>query len=349
MADINDKIAIIIPAYNPDSHFFNVASELAERFKYIIVVNDGATHEYDTVFAAVERIDNISVHRHDSNLGKGAAIKTALRKLADQAYSCCQGCITVDADGQHKIDDVIRVADYVESSPDIFVMGVRDFTQDVPARSKFGNVLTIFILKVFYGLKLSDSQTGLRFIPRRMYKSLCEVVGDGYEYELNCLLNLHKKHEAIVQIPISTVYIDNNSSSHFHPIKDSWKVYQVFLKFSLSSILSFVLDIVLFTFFLLLTSNVMWSTFGARILSGVVNFWMNRNYVFLTGLNQKLNHQVIGYISLWLVILVLSGSIVSLIENKGANFIVPFKIAVDSLLFLMSFYIQKNYIFRARN
>jgi len=340
-------VSILIPAYNPDEKMAQVVEELCQHFSNVLIVNDGSDDTYSQVFSDLKIHQEVKLLQHSQNKGKGAALKTGFRYLTNESHENNLGVITVDADGQHLTSDVLKIYQKIKKGgDDFFLIGVRDFSESVPIRSKFGNVLTLFMLQLFYGLKLSDSQTGLRYVPTRLYQDMLTIDGDKYEYELNCLLFLHQSKEAIIQLPINTVYIQNNQTSHFRPIQDSLRIYKVFFKFGLSSSLSFALDIAIFAVTMLLTNHVMLSTCISRVASGSVNFWINRNYVFSPSNENAYIAQAVKYLALWLFLMISSGYIVSMIQSANIYLLLPFKVLVDSSLFVVSYYVQKRFIFR---
>jgi len=338
------NISIVIPCYQPSPEFLSYVKELSENFSNILVVNDGSDHSCTEIFNSVAQYAHVITH--EVNLGKGAALKTAIKHLSSQED--VTGMITVDADGQHLIKDVLNLTKHSLETPNYFMLGVRDFDNDIPLKSKFGNKLTLLILSAIYGLKLADSQTGLRYIPKRLFEELTTLKGNKYEYELQMLLLLNKNKEAIIQVPISTVYIENNASSHFRPLHDSFRIYSVFFQFGISSIVCFALDIFIFSLMLVLSAgNILVSTFVARVASGVANFTLNRNYVFSSKKSGGLIKESVGYLVLWASLILLSSSLVDTISsNFSEQYILPIKIIVDLLLFILSFHIQKWFIFK---
>ncbi len=336
------NIAAVIPCYCPDIETSKVVEAMLLRFEHVIVVDDGSPEASQPLFNSFS--DRVSLIQHNENQGKGAAIKSAIKFCANLPVI---GIITVDADGQHLPEDVDKVAEFAMGAPAAFVLGVRNFSKNVPLRSKFGNEMTLAVLRVFYGLSLSDSQTGLRFIPANLFYDLLSLPGDRYEFELQCLLMMHRRKVVIAQVPIQTVYLDENKSSHFRPIRDSIKIYSVFLKFSISSTVCFALDIVLFSILFALSENVWGATIVSRSVSGVANFAINRGFVFNQTGKKSLVANACQYGALWLSILLMSASSVDFLKSFGdSSLVVPIKITVDLILFFLSYKVQKNYIFR---
>ena len=156
------------------------------------------------------------------------------------------GVVTADADGQHLPDDIVRVAEKLFEWPDSIVLGSA-FRGDVPLRSRMGNAITRKVFNFLSGQRVRDTQTGLRGLPASALPDMLKLPGERYEYEMNMLLEAPRFGLKLREIGIETVYIDNNSGSHFNPLKDSWRIYKSILMFAASSMLAFVIDFVLFT------------------------------------------------------------------------------------------------------
>ena len=172
-----------------------------------------------------------STKSFDTNRGKGGALKSGFRYLLEHADSSSQqGAVTADADGQHTVPDIRCVMDEMERAPEALVLGVRMFEGRVPFRSAFGNRLTRFLLRLLYGVRIPDTQTGLRGIPRTMMERCLKIPSDRYEFELDMLLAAVSDGIGIRSVPIRTVYINDNASSHFHPLRDSARIYSVLFR-----------------------------------------------------------------------------------------------------------------------
>ena len=281
------------------------------------------------------------------NKGKGAAIKTAindiLKNKPDVRY-----VITIDSDGQHTMEDMIKCIEAAKKNPDSLVFGVREFNKDVPFRSKFGNILTRNIVRMITGIKLSDTQTGLRVIPVKFLETLLLIPGDRFEYETNMILESKKNKWEIYSQPIETVYLEHNDSSHFRVIKDSIAIYSTFLKYSISSVLSFLIDILsyalLINFFSGLSLDVIFiSSIIARILSSLFNYFVNRNIVF----NKDAKRSFLKYFGLVLIQISLSSFFIYVTHMYFLQANTVFiKVLIDGTLFFISYYVQKKFIFR---
>ena len=228
MQKIRD-IVIIIPSYNPDEKLVNLVEELVDYgFEKLVVVNDGSSPESLVYFDKVAEKKECKLLVHEKNMGKGCALKTAFSYCLGMK-ECC-GVITVDGDGQHLPKDIMACVEAMHQDNKKVVLGVRDFSaKNVPFRSKFGNEMTKMVFRVVCGIRLSDTQTGLRGIPMQYLKQFASYQGERYEYETNMLLMMKKDGIEWQEVKISTVYLDNNERSHFNPIKDSWKIYKTIL------------------------------------------------------------------------------------------------------------------------
>lgn len=291
MRDLS-KISVVLPSLDPDEKLTAVIDGLLEHgFSDIILVNDGSKQEnlhYFTDAAAAH--PEIHLLHHPVNRGKGAALKTAFTWFLENRPNAL-GVVTVDGDNQHHPADTRACCEHMLDTGRI-TLGCRDFTlPHVPPRSRFGNHTTSLVFRVFCGIKLSDTQTGLRAFPRDTLELMCQVSGDRFEYETNMLLEMKRSGLPFDEVKIRTVYIEENKSSHFHWFRDSWRIYKLilayFFRYSLSSVVCFLLDSgLVFLFNVLLQgvlSGLVLTTVRdvlARAVSSLVNFFMNKKLVF---------------------------------------------------------------------
>ena len=355
------KISVVLPSLDPDEKLIQVVDGLLEYgFTDIILVNDGSKAEnlhYFTDLAAQH--PQIHLLHHQVNRGKGAALKTAFRFfLANRPEGI--GVVTVDGDAQHHPEDTKRCAEQMMASGNI-VLGCRDFTLDhVPSRSRFGNRTTSLIFRFFVGMTISDTQTGLRCIPRQQLEILSAIEGDRFEYETNMLLAMKDNGMDFDEVKIRTVYIEENKSSHFRVLHDSWRIYKLilahFFRYTASSIASFVVDaggvyMLTKTLGTMLTDPLLStvSTMGARAVSSLVNFFMNKKLVFRTKVSTS--RAMVRYYALavpqMLIQWLLDLGIYTLLgvgpESAGLRTLIH--ILVMCVLFLLSFLIQQRWVF----
>ena len=349
----NELIPVIIPAYEPDERLCALVDELiSEGISTVIVVNDGSADEsYAGIFDEVKS-KGATVLKHAVNMGKGRALKTAFNYCLNE-YPSMIGAVTADSDGQHKVSDIKKCMEALLEDGKALVLGVRDFDRTgIPARSVFGNKVTSKVMKFLTGLSISDTQTGLRGISSEFMRFLLTEKGERFEFETNMLLDAKDMGIEIKEIPIATIYLEENRSSHFNPIKDSIRIYAVFFKFLFSSLSSSVLDIVLFGIFCGIFRNVplavgyiMLSTILARIISALYNFFINYKVVFRGKGSRAFS--ALKYFALALCIMLLSGSFVSVLH--GVFYGIPevaVKIPVDCILFLGSFFVQREVVYK---
>ena len=219
---VRDDIALVIPVCDPDEERFPpLVRRLREDSTHVVVVDDGSARgrpAFDVV-----RGDVNAVLVHEVNRGKGAALRTAFAWVQANLPRAA-GVVTVDGDGQHDPEDVRRVAEALAEGPaEGLVLGVRTLGGDVPFRSKLGNIWTRGLFRLLTGLAVSDTQTGLRGIPSALLPRLLAIPGDRYEYEIRMLADARRHPAPPVEVPVRTIYLDGNASSHYRPLRDTFR------------------------------------------------------------------------------------------------------------------------------
>ncbi len=340
-----DKVFIIIPTLDPDIELMTkFIKELQKDFTNILVINDGSKSSYDNFFQELEK-KHVIVLKHYVNLGKGRGIKNAFNYILNN-YPDVLGCVTCDCDGQHSYKDVKKIAKEVLKSKDKLVLGVRDFDKDnVPLRSQFGNKITRNIFKVFIGLDITDTQTGLRGFSRNLMTLMMDLAGERYEYETNMLIFTKEEGIKIKEVPIETIYLNSNVNSHFNPLKDSILIYKLFLKYFVASFSSFILDIILFlSIFNILEINqkILAATILSRIVSSLYNYIINSNLVFK---NMSIP-TLIKYYMLVFIVMFISGCFVTYLYNLLKIPVLIIKIIVDTILWVINLIIQREFVFK---
>lgn len=347
-----DDMVIVIPAYNPDKDIMmEFIKEVKTKFKNIVVINDGSKKEYTQFFKDLQE-NGIVVLTHYINFGKGRGIKTAFNYILNN-YHDITGAITADCDGQHYIEDIIKCAEKLRENPDKLVIGIRNFDEEqVPFKSRFGNKLTRGMFSTFVGIKITDTQSGLRAFGRKNMEKFLQTAGERYEYETNMLIDCKQKNIEIEEVPISTVYIRNNSLSHFNAVRDSIMIYKLFIKYIISSLSSFMLDIILYTAFVNILpeinfvgiTEIVIATVIARIISAGYNFAINSKVVF----KSKNKDSIIKYFILCAVQMFISAFAVSkLFEISHMNSTL-IKVIVDTIIFIINFVIQREWVFKKK-
>ena len=357
--------AIIIPAYDPDERLTEYVQKLiGAGFKTIIIVDDGSDIEKRPIFDNLALMPECILIRHAVNLGKGRGLKNAFNtylNLPNLSDYC--GVITVDSDGQHTIEDVVRLSGRlaseaaVDSASNTLFLGSRDFDKEnVPFKSRWGNKITRVTFSLLHGVRISDTQTGLRGIPTEVVKKIIDLSGERFEYETNMLIVAARSGVKIEEIPIETVYENNNAGTHFNPFRDSFAIYKLlfgtFFKYIISSLTSFLIDIAIFQFALTLLKSgaieeakgIIIATVIARILSSIYNYAVNRTLVFHSSSGKLLSF--VKYYVLVIVQLSCSAGFVILFHNILGLPETVVKIFVDFILFIISYQIQKRLVFK---
>lgn len=214
--------AVLIPAYEPDEELIQLTQKLKTAGFTLVIVDDGSGPDFQHIFDAVK--EDAQVLRHVDNRGKGAALKTGMRYIRDHMPEVAH-FITCDADGQHQVEDVVRVSRQLQAGHK-FVLTMRNRRKDIPLRSKVGNIMSRVVYALLTKRYLSDNQSGLRGFSCDQIDWLVEVEKDNYDYEMNVLYYAAKKAVPVFTIPIEAIYINNNQSSHFQPVKDTIRIYK---------------------------------------------------------------------------------------------------------------------------
>lgn len=347
-----EEIPVIIPSYEPDGKLPALLQKLSDGgFENIIIVDDGSGEAYKSIFDEADSFSSVTLLHHAVNMGKGRALKTAFD------YVLCHfpdaiGAITADSDGQHSPECIRACAEALIENPGALIMGCRSFDgDDVPARSQFGNKLTRRVMKYLVGVSVSDTQTGLRGISASFMKSLLTLKGERFEFETNMLMETKKLGIQIIEVPIKTIYIEDNRTSHFNPIKDSIRIYMTFGKFLFSSLSSSVLDLCLFSIFCALLKGrdlhmlnyITLSTVMARLLSAAYNYMINYKIVFES--RGSLIKTLSRYVLLAVCQMSLSALLVNIIYPYIGGFETFVKIPVDIMLFFLSYVIQREFVY----
>ncbi len=342
------NIAILIPAYKPcEELFIPFLRELSEIFPHIVIVNDGSGIEYDPVFEKCKEF-TLDVIHHYINKGKGSALKSGIGYIKDR-MTYIDGIITADCDGQHAVQDIIRVGKELEDHPDMLIIGGRGFDENVPFRSQLGNTVTRGLFRLSSGMKIYDTQTGLRAFSREHFDSFARLNGDRYEYEMNMLLKLRELGIKPREIKIKTIYINDNATSHYNALKDSMRIASRLLLFASGSLVSFLLDYGLFCLFSYVFSIQYWLAFIiARMISASFNYIINRKIVFG---GECPASAVVKYTALALIVMALGSGIMFVTGNFFAEAsVIPviIKAVYDTIMYFINYIIQRDFVFKVK-
>lgn len=343
MIILQKKYTALIPAYKPTAFLLDLVGELDNFGFSVVLVDDGSGAEYEKLFFECSRFAEILYHTRNS--GKGCALKTGLSYILKHC-SADTVVVTVDADGQHRVDDALAICRIAEQHPDTLVLGSRKRGENFPLRSRFGNTVTRFVYRIATGLKVYDTQTGLRAFNASLIPDLLDIPGERYEYEMNVLLRFAREKIKIREHEIETIYIDNNSASHFDAVKDSVRIYKEILKFSASSFIGFLVDYAAYSLLLIPTGDLRISNIAARVISAGVNFTLNRKFVFKS--NGNVIKAAVKYFLLAAVILFGNTITLEFLVNTCGVHRMLAKIITEVLFFTLSWLIQRLVIFKRR-
>jgi glycosyltransferase involved in cell wall biosynthesis len=337
------KIIFLIPSYRPTVLF----CELLEEFRQMdpspmVVVDDGSGSGYSELFQRAARVRDIVFLKNAVNLGKGAALKHGMNHVLVN-YPDCMGVVTADADGQHAADDIMKVANELRSRSTEVIFGSRDFKKDVPFRSKIGNVISRYIYRFLIGLNLSDTQTGLRGIPRRLMELSLGIQSNRYEFETEQIIAAKAAGLQFREVPIRTVYIDDNRGSHFNPVLDSFRIYFVLLRYALSSLATALTDLLVFY---ILTANgmaVLGANMSARAFALWIQFMLLKKYVFKSKAGLSIFATYVAYVFF-------SGYLSAAMQVQFAEHFIDSpllaKVMVESVIWVFNFMFLRDIIFR---
>ena len=354
-----EQAVILIPSLEPDERLPEYIQKLKDGgFAHIVVVDDGSGEAYQPIFDEVGAVEDTVVLRHEVNRGKGVALKTGYRYIMENLKDITV-VITADADGQHTVADCLKLAEELSKGKRALYLGSRDFNLEcIPPKSRSGNKITSAVFKLLYGQYLPDTQTGLRAFRKEELAFMAEVEGERYEYEMKVLIACSRARIPMIPVTIETIYENNNEGTHFHPIRDSWRIYKVilgsFFKFMSVSLICFVIDQILA---LILRKwilpaaglvrgsmmNLQVSGYGARLVSSVVNFMMNKNLVFQ--MKGKAGKPAVRYALLCVAIITVSNAGVWVLGQIGmADWLA--KILMDTMLYFLSYRVQERWVFK---
>ncbi len=212
---------VVIPAYRAES---SVAAVVAECFAVdaiagVIVVDDGS----DDATGACASAAGAAVLTHERNLGKGAALLTGFKRAGDLGWDAA---IVVDADGQHdpaSIPDFLRAR--AGTGADIVIGARARAGTAMPLARRTSNTLSSLVISMIAGVKVLDSQSGYRFVSRRVWESVT-ITTSRYDMESELLIRAAWKGFTVAHVPIETRYGDEQS--HFRPWQDTMRIARLF-------------------------------------------------------------------------------------------------------------------------
>ena len=278
---------ILIPSYKPDHLLIELLVKLKKEGFDIVVVNDGSGEEYDHIFKQAE--EYAVVLTHVVNRGKGAALRFGFTyvnlHIKDHKY-----VITCDSDGQHAVEDIIRVDDKLRETDNV-VFGVREFGKDVPKRSRTGNFMSRLSRTLITKNYIQDDQCGLRGFPIKYIFHMIPLQGDHYEYEMNVVCTLQIKRIPIEELPIKTIYLNNNASSHFKPNLDTFRIQRTIWINAIVPLVCALFSIAMLLMFNSLIPN--WSVYPEFLIAYVFYFEISMGMTALVWPTKNMGRRVL--------------------------------------------------------
>lgn len=220
-----EKVAILIPAYNEEKHLGKVLADCLACNLDIIVIDDGSQDKTSQVVKKIQKKTGkqIILIKNHLNQGKGAALKTGFQYAIKNHY---QGIITLDADGQHKIEEIkLFLKTLKQQSVDLIIGSRLDNTQNMPFVRLTTNVITSKIISALAGQKVDDVQSGFRFISSRLLKNV-ELKTKNFDTEPEIILKASWLNYPIKNIPITTIY-HQQFVSRVNPLTDTIKFFKL--------------------------------------------------------------------------------------------------------------------------
>lgn len=327
----------IVPCYRQPEEYINVLSELLSTEIYkIIIVDDGNVKliELNQI-----KSSKIVLIRHERNIGKGAAIKSALKYIKKYETSEISGIVMLDCDGQHSIKDMEKLIESHKEFSDKIVLGVREFTgKNVPFKSKLGNNVMSFLFHLIFDVRIIDTQTGLRIIPSRLIEEIIDIKNNRFAFELEFLIRGIRKTD-IVQVPISTIYHEKNRETNFRPFLDSVNILYPLIRTATVGLTAVALDYIILLALLINEISLFYSLLIARLIGLIYSSIMIRNFVWRS--TRKKARSYIKYFTLWIANLLFLYFILDSFSSTIKEIFI-LKIFIDFVLFVINFIIQRK-------
>jgi glycosyltransferase involved in cell wall biosynthesis len=220
-----DSIAIMIPAYNEEKYIEGVIKDCSSYGLDILVIDDGSTDNTASIVNSMAATigDMLILIKHPQNQGKGQALITGFDYVVKNGY---KGVITLDADGQH---DTREIPDFLElvknEDPDVIIGDRLGNTKGMPFIRLATNVFTSWIIARIAGKKVSDVQSGYRYLKAQALKKI-KLKTKNFDTEPEIILRAGWHDMKIINVPIKTIYHEE-FTSYVNPVKDTIKFFRL--------------------------------------------------------------------------------------------------------------------------
>lgn len=261
----------LIPAYCPEDRMIPLLKELYELNFSIVVVDDGSGEAYDEIFDKASAYAD--VRRYENNRGKGEALKYGLNSIKE-GFQPPYTVVTADADGQHRVEDIVKVCETALQHPDSLVLGRRELDKSTPIKSRIGNGISRVLYHLTTGRKIYETQTGLRAFSNKLLPRFLKLPGHRYEYEIDMILNASDLD--IIETEIQTVYFDNNAASHFRPFADTVSLDKEFIRYKIPSLIAGAAGYLLFVVSALILHTWLIPAVAARVCTQLLKAILNK-------------------------------------------------------------------------
>ncbi len=219
------NIIIGIPAYNEEKNIARILSKIKKISDTIIVCDDGSTDST----SEIARNNDAIVIRHEKNLGYGSAIRSIFLKAKEMNGDIL---VTFDADGQHQVEDILKVTNPVQDGNADVVIGSRFLEREiskVPEYRKFGIKIITKITNASIKENLTDSQSGFRAYSKQVLSDI-SLTEKGMGISTEILIKASAKGMKIAEVPIKILY-EGETSTH-NPVSHGTSVVLSTVKFT---------------------------------------------------------------------------------------------------------------------
>ena len=341
---------VIIPVSSPNEKLPTYISSFTERGYKVILVCDGCKPDN------VPHIDdNCIVLRYSVKQGVGRAIKEGINYI----LTClpeCRCAVIADESCAYTYADAEKCTESALGQTGSLVLGARKLTRaSVPLKARFINGSMKLLLRLLCGISITDTSTSLRAFSRSLMSEILGIQGEDSDFLINMLLYAKLKSIPIKEIPIETEYCPSKKRPFMQNLAKLLNIFFVFIKFMITSLSSFAVDLLAFTLFVSIFKKfidspqyyILYSTILSRVLSAFLNFSLNKYTVFKK--EGKALKTFLKYAALCSVQLLASSTLVFVVyENIFAGSVSEsiIKIFVDAVLFFVSFQVQREWVFK---
>ena len=333
------KTALILTAIAPDENLLSLlkAFRNANDIVPLVICREGSG----------EIPAGIKVISTEGTGGKGGAIRRAFEYVRDELPEC--GCIIrAEANGAYDYPDIMHINRVVKRHWGTLVLGKRRYSNGLSLLCRTRNAIIRNLFAVASGRNVHDVETGLRGFGRELLDRFIAVEGDSHEYEVNILMHASSENVKLMEVDIEAVFPLKMDPYSKH-IRQWIKVYACVMKFALSSLISFLIDI-----FTLLGLNslldgmhevaaLVISVGTARIISSVVNFYVNHYVVFKS--KEPVKEAMLKFGGLQVIIMFASYALMHIMNIILNVPLAVSKVVSDTALFIVSFIVQGKFIY----